>query len=167
VPSLERSQPEAGFTLRGFSVAVLLLGGLAAVAVPAYRRHLFLARRDEAVRQLQTLAGAFQSYAKDHGDWPAAGLPPKAVPPGMARYLTNTPWQQPTPLGGSYEWVTATPQNGGRYAAAILITDSDRAKVSSDRELLQEIDRVLDDGDLSSGKFFLGYRGLPVYVLEH
>ena len=35
-----------------------------------------------------------------------------------------------------------------------------------DEDLLKEIDRVLDDGDLSTGNFRLGGDGGPLFILE-
>ena len=38
--------------------------------------------------------------------------------------------------------------------------------VLEDRRLLEQIDRELDDGDLRTGNFQLGYRDQPFFVLE-
>jgi hypothetical protein len=49
----------------------------------------------------------------------------------------------------------------------IIIASSGTATVSSDAVQLTDIDKKLDDGNLATGNFFLGYRNYPVFVLEH
>jgi hypothetical protein len=48
-----------------------------------------------------------------------------------------------------------------------MISSARANPVSSDFNQLSDIDRKLDDGNLSTGNFFLGYRNYPVFVLEH
>ncbi|MES1194629.1 MAG: hypothetical protein ABUL65_01960, partial [Opitutus sp.] len=55
---------------------------------------------------------------------------------------------------------------GGRWRAAIGISDSPTSPVILDQDLLLEIDRELDDGDLTTGSFRLGGDGGPLFILE-
>ena len=156
-----------GVSVVAFSLAVLLLGSAAALALPAVRRAVTDHQREATLDDLRRFAGSFQAYARDHGDWPSANFVPGRIPPGMEKYLADSHWTQRSPIGGHYVWLRHTPQAGGRYAAAIAIVSSGESRVTNEREPLEGIDRAIDDGDLSAGSFFLGYHDYPVYILEH
>jgi type II secretory pathway pseudopilin PulG len=149
------------------SVVVLIIGILAAASVPALKKNALNARSSAVMNDLRVYAGAFQAYAQEHGDWPPGGGPPGSFPPGMDGYLNQTNWSRKTPIGGNYQFATQSPQQGGRYAAVIIIASSTDSAVSSDFNQLSDIDKKLDDGNLGAGNFFLGYRNYPVFVLEH
>jgi hypothetical protein len=85
----------------------------------------------------------------------------------MEGYLSQTNWSRISPIGGYYQFATQSPQAGSRYAAVITISSARANPVTSDFNQLSDIDRKLDDGNLSTGNFFLGYRNYPVFVLEH
>ena len=148
-------------------MVVLIIGIIAAVSVPALKKNAQNARSSAVMNDLRVYAGAFQAYAQEHGDWPPGGGAPGAFPPGMDGYLSSTNWSRTTPIGGSYQFATQSPQAGGRYAAVIIIASTADSPVSSDANQLTDIDQKLDDGNLSTGNFFLGYRNYPVFVLEH
>lgn len=119
------------------------------------------------MNDLRVYAGAFQSYAQEHGDWPPGGGAPGTFPLGMEGYLNQTNWSRVTPIGGYYQFATQSPQQGNRYAAVIIIASVGGNQVTSDFNQLSDIDRKFDDGNLNSGNLFLGFRNYPVYVLEH
>jgi type II secretory pathway pseudopilin PulG len=140
---------------------------MAAIAVPALKRNMISARTSAVMNDLRVFAGAFQTYAQEHGDWPPGGGSPGTYPPGMEGYLGPTNWSRATPIGGNYQFATQSPQLGGRYAAVIIIATNGQNVVTVDANQLADIDKKLDDGNLSTGNFFLGYRNYPVFVLEH
>jgi type II secretory pathway pseudopilin PulG len=148
-------------------VVVLIIGMLAAVAVPQLKKNMISARSSAVMNDLRVYSGAFQAYAQEHGDWPPGGGAPGVFPPGMDGYLSQTNWSRTTPIGGNYQFATQSPQAGGRYAAVNIIASTLNNAVSSDSNQLSDIDRKLDDGNLTTGNFFLGYRNYPVFVLEH
>ena len=148
-------------------MAVLIIGILAAVSVPALLKSRINTRSSVVMNDLRVFAGAFQAYAQEHGDWPPGGMAPGVFPPGMDGYLNQTNWGRVTPIGGNYQFATQSPQAGGNYAAVIVISSVPGNPVSSDYIQLSDIDRKLDDGNLATGNFFLGYRNYPVFVLEH
>ena len=51
--------------------------------------------------------------------------------------------------------------------AAIVISSVTDAPVTDDVNQLSELDRLVDDGNLDTGNLRLGFRDLPVFVLEH
>jgi len=157
----------AGFSLIELAVVVGIISIVAAIAVPV-ATHLILQARSAAVENdLRVFSAAFQAYANEHGDWPPGDGTPAAFPDGMAGYLSETNWTNRTPIGGYYAWDPNSTQQGSRYRAAIVIASTDDSAVTSDRLQLVDLDRKLDDGELTTGNFLLGYRNEPVYVLEH
>jgi len=148
-------------------VVVLIIGILAALSVPALKKNALNARSSAVMNDLRVYAGAYQAYAQEHGDWPPGGGAPGTFPAGMDGYLSSTNWSRKTPIGGNYQFATQSPQAGGRFAAVIIIASTTDNPVTSDANQLTDLDVKLDDGNLSSGNFFLGYRNYPVFVLEH
>ena len=148
-------------------MVVLIIGILAALSVPALKKNALNARSSAVMNDLRVYAGAYQAYAQEHGDWPPGGGAPGTFPAGMDGYLSSTNWSRKTPIGGNYQFATQSPQAGGRYAAVIIIASTTDNPVTSDANQLTDLDVKLDDGNLSSGNFFLGYRNYPVFVLEH
>jgi len=135
--------------------------------VPALKKNAINARTSAVMNDLRVYSGAFQAYAQEHGDWPPGGGAPGVFPPGMDGYLNQTNWSRTTPIGGNYQFATQSAQAGGHYAAVIVISSNGSNLVTSDANQLSDIDRKLDDGNLNTGNFFLGYRNYPVFVLEH
>ncbi len=146
---------------------VFVISITAALAVPALKRVNLEARSTVVANDFRVFAGAFQAYAHDHGDWPSGDSGPGEFPPDMAGYIGQTNWTRVTPIGGRYSWEPNSLQQGERFRAVIVITSVGDDKVTTDRRQLEELDRRVDDGNLDTGNFRLGYRNYPIFVLEH
>lgn len=149
------------------SVVVFIISVLAALAVPGFRRIYTNARSAAVINDLRVFAAAFQSYSHDRGDWPAATGVPAEVPPGMQSYLSSTNWEHPTPIGGAYTYAINSLQQGVRCRAVLIIANVGENKVTLERRQLTDIDQKIDDGDLETGNFRLGYRDQPIFVIEN
>lgn len=156
-----------GFTLLELAVVVAIISVVLAVCVPLARHLIIQARASALENDLRVFTAAFQSYANEHGDWPAGDGTPGAFPDGMAAYLSSSNWQRRTPVGGNYTWDPNSLQQGSRHRAVIVIASTPDNPVTSDRVQLLEIDQKFDDGELATGTFVLGYRNYPAYILEH
>ena len=147
-------------------VAVTILSLLFLVAVPTYQRLQRKARTATIVNNLRVFATALQSHAHDTGTWPpeaAAGV----IPVGMtADEFKSEDWTRPTPMGGHYDWEYNQLHVGVRYRAAIAITGTGDAPLTIDYDQLLSIDSAIDDGDLHTGSFRLGFGDCGLFVIE-
>jgi prepilin-type N-terminal cleavage/methylation domain-containing protein len=158
---------EGGFTLLELSIVLLIVSVIAIFAAPAIKETILEARARAVAHDLRVYASAFQTYAQEKGDWPPGDAVPGSFPAGMSGRLGQTNWERVTPVGGRYTWQPDSLHQGERYHAAILLSSTSDTKVTTDRKQLEEIDRAIDDGNLETGNFRLGYRNFPVFVIEH
>jgi type II secretory pathway pseudopilin PulG len=146
-------------------VVVTIISLLAALGVPALQS---VQRRTVATaigNDLRTFAAAFDVYAHETGGWPAE-VAEGVVPPEMATRLKSTDWLRPTPLGGQYNWDHNQMHAGSRYRAAIAISGTTAAPFGQDLDLLESVDRIIDDGNLATGNFRIGADDEPVFIVS-
>jgi type II secretory pathway pseudopilin PulG len=161
----------AGVGLVELMVVVLIISMLMAVAVPSYQRVRQKAKSATLVNDLRVFAAVFQAYAHEHGAWPdetVAGVVPAGI---TSEELKVDVWNNVTPNGGKFDWefMQVHPggtTSGGRWRAAIAITDGDELPLIVDLELFRLMDQALDDGDLNTGSFRLGTGNCPLYIIE-
>lgn len=146
---------------------VFIISLLAAIAVPTLKQVRLGARSAAVINDLRIFSAAFQTYAQEKSNWPPGDAVPGQFPAGMEGYLNASNWQNFSPIGGRYTWAPDSLQQGERYRAVIIITSVDQNPVSSGRAQLEAIDKAMDDGDLETGNFRLGFRNYPIYVIEH
>lgn len=114
---------------------------------------------------MRTFAAAFDAYAQEKGGFPAevaAGV----LPPEMTDRLNNAAWLRVTPIGGHYNWDNNQLHGGTRYRGVIQISGTDTAPLAEDIELWEAIDKVIDDGNLSTGIFRLGAENQPIFIVS-
>lgn len=153
------------FTLIEVALAALIIGLLAAIALPAFKRSVMAARSDAVMNDLRVFATAYQHYMQDKGEWPEDSGPGQ-MPAGMDGYLKGSNWSQSSPIGGFYNWEAQATHGGSKIRAAIAISGGGDNPVTTDRMQLEDIDRRFDDGNLSTGVFRLGFGLEPIYVIE-
>jgi hypothetical protein len=140
-------------------LVVVLAGALALLAGNEFRSR---AKAAHTATELRTLATAFENHRRETGKWPGAAPARGAVPAGLEKSLSSDTWSRPTPLGGHYAWVKSARKNPPALAITAFVPD---APLTISRDELQRIDRLLDDGDLATGRFRTGFNGWPVYFL--
>lgn len=149
-------------------VVVVIIGMLAAAGLPGYR-HLTMRSKVTALENdLRQFSTAAQTYALQQGHWPADG-DAQVVPPELANALPNN-FTLRTPIGGVYRWGYSTESTNptvegvpGKAAVAILTVPGN--SMDDDVEMLEMIDKQMDDGDLTTGQIQGGVGSL-VYVIE-
>jgi type II secretory pathway pseudopilin PulG len=136
-------------------VVVVIIGLLAALAVPTFLRLKHSAENSRFLNDLRIFVQAFETYATQNGGWPA-NVGPGAIPPGMAGDFRSSDWTAKTPVGGHWNWDHG--RNG--ITAAISISG-----VTADEAQMTEIDAKIDDGDLSTG-LFIKASDRYMYIIE-
>lgn len=150
---------------------VLIISILFMLSVPTFQRIQRKARATAIVNDFRVFGAVFQTYAHEKGAWPAevaAGV----IPAGIDHEdLQVANWIRPTPIGGKFDWEFNQTHPGGtgpggRWRAALAINATAAAPLLIDADLFEEIDTQLDDGDLTTGNFRLGYGDCPLFILE-
>jgi type IV pilus assembly protein PilA len=137
-------------------IIVAVIGVLVAIAIPNLRRAAMRARLTSFARNVRFCAGAFQLYLTETGVYPT-NTGPNTIPVGMESYLRNVNWSRPTAIGGHWQWLL----NSGGVKAGVSVV----SPMIGTREL-EELDRLLDNGDLNSGVFRKFDDSTYMYVLE-
>lgn len=146
------------------AIGVFAVGISLAIAVPQLQKLVRRTRAADIVEDLRGFAAAFESRARHQDTPPPPTRTPGEAPPGMKAAL-GPKWSQRSPAGHRYLWAPDSLQRGRRYRAVIVLWRDHRAD-ADERRLLEEIDRQIDDGDLQRGKFQLGHRDQPFFVVQ-
>lgn len=136
----------AAFTLVEIMIVVIIIGLLAALAIPRFQRIQRATQNNVVANDFRVFSQAFEGYSLQHGSWPDnAG--PGTVPPGMGSddFRTST-WESLTPIGGQWDWKLDV----AGFTAGISIVG-----FTCSESQLAEIDAKLDDGNLTTGNFQL------------
>ena len=144
-----------GFTLVEIMIVTSIVGLLASLAIPSMRNAGIKTRSTRFAREIKTAGHAFVQYALDHGDYPADKTPGQ-MPTGMSGYLSRFPWSEETMIGGRWDWDYEV---FGVHAGVSVNSPN------WDSEEMQEIDAMIDDGNLGSGQFRQRSGGY-IYILE-
>ena len=138
-------------------IVVVIIGLLAALAIPAFQRIQRAAQNNAVVNDFRVFSQAFETYCTQNGTWPA-NASPGAVPAGMGTGdFKVSAWQAVTPIGGRWNW----DKNIAGFAAGISIS----SYTCTDAQL-QELDAKLDDGDLTTGNFQKVQANRVMLILE-
>ena len=144
-----------GFTLVEIMIVVAIIGLLAAIGVPKMVKAGRDTRKARFAREIQAAGHAFVQYAFEHANYPADKTPSQ-MPEGMAEYLHGFPWSEDTVIGGQWDW----------DAGVFGVTAGVSVKSPNwGNEQMQEIDAMIDDGNLGSGQFRQRPGGY-IYILE-
>ena len=153
--SPRHSRLRRAFTLVEIMIVVVIIGLLAAIALPASMRVRQSAQNKRYASDLRTFSQAFETFAVSNGGWPP-NTPSGVVPPGMSGLLRDQTWNGVNSVGGRWNWDF---NNFGVIAAI-----SSTGVTASDAQMAN-VDAHLDDGNLTTGLFQkIGTRF--VFILE-
>ena len=145
-------------------VVVVIIGLLAAAALPTYRRITLRSKATTVVNDLRTFSTVFITYSLQNGSWPADGSP-QVVPPEVAGQLPAN-FIQKTPIGGYYKWNFGVSADSVPAKAAIIIQADSGNPIIDDLDQLEMIDQLIDDGNLATGNLQLGSTNSVVFIIE-
>jgi prepilin-type N-terminal cleavage/methylation domain-containing protein len=137
-----RERRSSAFTLVEIMIVVVIIGLLAAMAIPALKRVQQSARSSRFINDLRVFAQSFEQYALEHGTWPP-NVGSGTVPVNMTTALQVSVWTSRNTLGGRWNW-----DRNFNFTAAVSTTD-----VTVTDEEMAVIDAKIDDGDLDTGNF--------------
>lgn len=103
---LKTSRPQGGFTLLELMIVVVVLGILAAIALPSYREYVRRANRAEARAALQAASQWMERAFTARGTYPALAAGLQSVSSGTYRINTSSSFS----AGGVEYTLEATPQ---------------------------------------------------------
>ncbi len=163
--SPSRTYRTRAFTLVEIMVVVVIIGLLAAMSLPAYRRITMRSKTAAVVSDLRAFSTAFITYSLQNGKWPADGTA-QEIPPEMAGALPAG-FAGKSPIGGVYKWNYDVSADGiNNIKAAIIIETVGGEAISDDADLRDMIDKEMDDGDGSTGNVRVGNTNSLVYIIE-
>ncbi len=159
-----RKRRGRAFSLVEVMVVVVIIGLLAAMALPAYRRLTLRSKASAVENDLRAFSTAFITYNLQNGHWPADGSPQEIPAEVMNALPTN--FALKTPIGGYYKWNYNVSADGIDAKAAIIIETVGSDAVTDDVDLITLIDQHLDDGDIHNGNIQVGSTNSLVYIVE-
>lgn len=136
-------------------VVVVIVGLLAAIAIPTIARLQHNAQNSRFLNDLRAFAQAYETYALKNGAWPPnAGS--GVVPAGMSGELRDDAWKARNSVGGRWNW------DCNRFGVSAAISTTN---VTATDTQMTEIDAKIDDGNLGTGHFIKDSERF-LYVLE-
>lgn len=143
--NIRRGRPRSGgFTLVEIMICVIIVGLLAAIAMPAFGKVQRAAQNSRYISDLRMFAQAFETYCMRNGNWPdnaSTGV----VPNGMSGEFKDAAWMtEKNSIGGRWNW----DRNNYGGAAVISVANATVSDVQ-----MAQVDAKIDDGDLTTGRF--------------
>ena len=145
-----------GFTLVEMMIVVATISLLAMIAIPHFMRTRKATQTTAFIQQLRVATDAFTMYNLYNGTYPPDRIPGE-VPPGMEDHLRRIRWDQPTPIGGQWDWDYR--QFG--FTAGVSVYMPNRSTLD-----MQDISRRIDDGSLYTGRFRIRTDGY-IFIIEY
>ncbi len=148
-----------GFSLIELVIVVMIIGVIGAIAIPRLSRGSEGASVNAFVNEINTFAKLIDQYRLESGERfidSSTGVSPSE----LKDYLHQGSWEGETPLGG--EWDIESNDSGVTLAVGVHYQ-----RTSADQSALQQVDSILDDGDLKTGAFRLIAAGRYYLVLEN
>jgi len=150
---LRSQRSNCGFTLVEIMIVVVIIGLLAAIAIPAFREVKLRTNTKLYMNELRLARDSVEMFVMEHGRWPE-DVDPEEVPDSggdnlFSGYLDDDFWSSTPSIGGRWDYEGSTsgvvPNNG----VGISVIDPGDEYI----EYLEQVDRSFDDGNLGTGRF--------------
>ncbi len=133
-----------GFTLIELMIAVVILGVLASIAVPFFRKYVRATRATTFVNDIRLLSDAGNQYALESGFWINTSAP-GTYPPELEGYFSRRKFALGSSLGG--QWVFDQ-YDDSDFTSAVGVDSP-----AESEEIFAMVDKRIDDGNLNTGNF--------------
>jgi prepilin-type N-terminal cleavage/methylation domain-containing protein len=141
----------AAFTLVEIMIVVVIIGLLAALAIPAFQRSRERTQATRLANDFHQYDTAFQRYSMEAGLLPPAAAAAGTIPTGMDGYLPAN-YTEASPMGGGYVW-------SGPSCYVVLVN------TNATDSVMVLVDTALDDGNLTTGNFIkVGSRAYGLHI---
>lgn len=137
------STSKRGFTLVELLIALVVIGLMAAMAIPTFLKVTKTSRITAFARDVKTMANASETYILESGLWPpdtSSGV----FPNEMAGYFSKRFFETTTPVGGSWDFEEF--DSGITSGIGVVSPSLEEAD-------LIKADETIDDGNLATGQF--------------
>ena len=146
-----------GFTLIELMIVIAIIGIITAIAIPNFISYRRKARIAGAAADIKNFEKGFIAYALDEGEFPDDSHIVLPDLPTMADYINPDVWGKTTALGGTYNWEGL---DSYPYAGISIF------EANAPQRDLELLDAMLDDGDLTQGKFRKTPNDRYTYIIE-
>lgn len=140
--TLINQESRRGFTLVEIMIVVIIIGLLAALAIPTIHNSQKNAKSATFINDVRTYAAAAEVFSLETGDFPE-DVGPGVMPAGLAEYIPTTKWTAETPIGGRWDFVK---NDKG------IISGFGASSHPATNAQLMHIEQKWDDGSLVTGK---------------
>lgn len=153
------NQSKRGYTLVEIMIVVVIVGLLAALAIPAFEKVSREALAKRIANDYRIFAGAFEVHSLEQGVWPEDGIG-NALPASAQPYIRSSMWADAPAANAYWDW-----EGQGRHGmtASINLVDPDS---NLDVRVMEIVDRTIDNDDLSSGLLRRVNGNEYIYILE-
>ncbi|MEM1446100.1 MAG: type II secretion system protein [Planctomycetota bacterium] len=134
------------FTLVEIMIVLVILGILATIVMAQFANAFGDAERVAFATDLRAYLKGAEAFYLDTNAYPPATAS-GVVPTGFENYVDDGRWTRATPIGG--RWDVEFENYGITSALGVHFVDG----AMPDNDLLTELDRGIDDGDLNTGRF--------------
>ena len=150
-----------GFTLLELTIVIAIVAFLAAIAIPAVAAYRDKATFRRLASDLKTFGDAFKIYMISNDCYPPDSHDDAPYHLqngyGMEDYLPIDAWLGTPPWGGFYNW--EGPDNYPYAGISLYGT-------TADDSMMTELDKMMDDGDLTTGSFQKTSNGRYTYIVD-